>query len=334
MRLRYLLVGLLLLGASATSRAGNTLQVQVFDSANRPVAGASVCAGTEARRAERGSAVTNASGIAVLTLAAASAAASNAGGSGPVSGLTGAGTPVQVTASRNGRGAARVLPGAPGGGGAALVTALLTLPDAAGGPQCPAPTAAPVPNVGGIALDSAAIRARAAELADQPRPVVGVRLDQPEFCFGAAGQGCGDSFMKLSTCVGDACQINAGSWRHDECCVRNRNGGMCDNRLEELVTAQPVAGSPGQVCMVDFNKALRRLGTPLTWTRNVDRERANSTGIVNHPEYCAPRGTLMVEGEQAMCCSRAAQALGPIDAAAAAVALATVEPNARFVRCQ
>lgn len=329
-RLLRFSLGLLLLGLPTAGWAANTLQVQVLDSAGRPVAGAAVCAGTEARRAERGAGVTNSSGVAVLSLAAAS----DPGGSGAVSGLIPVTSPVQVTASREGRGATRVLAGAPGGGGTALVTTSITLPAAVGGPQCPAPTAAAGPIVGGVALDSAAIRARAAEMANQPRPVIGVELNRPEFCFGAAGQGCGDSLMKLSTCIGGLCQINAGSWRHDECCVRNRNGGMCDNRLEELVTAQPVAGSTGQVCMADFNKSLRRLGTPLTWTRNVDRERANNTGVVNHPEYCAPRGSLMVEGEQSMCCSRSAQALGSIEAAAVAVTLAAVEPNARLVRCQ
>jgi hypothetical protein len=183
-------------------------------------------------------------------------------------------------------------------------------------------------------MDSAAIRAKANQLAQLPRPSVGVELQRPDFCFGAAGQGCGDRFLSISSCLGNECKINAGSWFHDECCARNRNGGMCDGKLEELATAQPIAGSSGQVCMADFNKALRRFGTLLTWTRTVDRQRSNSTGIVDHSAYCAPSGTVMLDSEQALCCSRRVEDLGPVSAAAVNAALFPIEPRAVFKRCR
>ena len=86
--------------------------------------------------------------------------------------------------------------------------------------------------------------------------------------------------------------------------------------------------------MADFNKALRRLGTPLTWTRTVDKQRSNSTGTVDHAAYCAPTGAVMVEDEQALCCSRRVEDLGPVSAAAVYAALVPIEPRAVFKRCR
>ena len=273
---------------------GTSLQVQVRDAAGRPVANATVCAGTAADRASRGFGRTNANGIANIALA------------------TPSGSPmaIVVTANLGTRGAAVTTTG--------IAAPMLTLP-ASGGPACPetATTVAP----GTVPIDRKAIRDRIEEMGPAPRPnLIGPINMAPERCFGAAGTGCGDTIGGIGTCIGGSCTINAGSWQHDECCMRNRDGGMCDGRFEEIVTAQGIGGPP-QVCQAEFNMAFSRVGTPLSWRRPVDVNVVNNSGTVDFAAYCAPAGTFMPRREAArFCCSRQARPLNTGEAVGVSLA--------------
>ncbi|ESQ87656.1 hypothetical protein ABAC460_18445 [Asticcacaulis sp. AC460] len=268
--------------------ANTSLQVQVRDAAGNPVANATVCAGTSSARASRGFGHTNANGVAVLNVADSSG-------------------PLVITAHSGTRGGQQSIPGS-------LTLATVTLP-ASGGPVCPDGT--PTPTPGTVTIDRRAVQERADELARQPHPgVLGPINLNGERCFGAAGQGCSDTIGGVGTCIGGSCTINAGSWEHDECCVRNRDGGMCDGKFEEMA-AVVGAGGPPQVCQAQFNKAFARVGTLLSWRRAVNFNTVNTTGNVDFAAYCAPAGTLMPAGEAGrFCCSRQARDLTGTEAGA------------------
>jgi hypothetical protein len=170
---------------------------------------------------------------------------------------------------------------------------------------------------GTLPIDRRGIQDKVDELATRDRPgVVGPINVNGERCFGAAGQGCSDTIGGVGTCVGGACTINAGSWEHDECCVRNRDGGMCDGKFEEMAAVVGVGGPP-QVCQAEFNKAFARVGTPLSWRRAVNFNTVNTTQTVDFAAYCAPAGTLMPAGEASRyCCSRAARDVTATESAA------------------
>ncbi len=286
------LAAVLLVTGMATA-VGISLQVQVRDAAGRPAANATVCAGTSNDRASRGFARTNANGLAIVALA------------------TPSGSPmaIVVTANLGTRGASVTTTG--------IATPMLTLP-AAGGPACP--ESAPNISPGTFVVDPTAIRDHVREVTPNAPPLVGPINMAPERCFGAAGTGCNDSIGGVGTCFGGSCTINAGSWQHDECCLRNRSGGMCDGRFEEIVTAQGIGGPP-QVCQAEFNMAFSRVGTPLSWRRQINVNTVNNSGTVDFAGYCAPAGSFMPRGEASrFCCSRQARALNPAESAAASVA--------------
>lgn len=281
--------GVAAMASMTTAQVSRFVAVTVIDAGGVPVVNAQVCIGTVADRAALGGARTNASGTATLTVPAATNGQ------------------LLVTGGTAAAGSAASIP-------ANLSLVALRLP-ASGGPACPSTTqqaAAP----GQFTIPQATIDRALASSAARPIGQTVGRIDLGHKCLGAAGQNCGDrSLGEVSTCIPEAgtCLINAGSWLHDECCVRNPDGGMCDGKMEEAVTQVLPAGS--QVCQAEFNKAVTRLGTPLTWLRRVDMSVRNTTGIVDHAAYCAPQGTLVdsAAGEQRFCCSRAARVPAPIE---------------------
>jgi hypothetical protein len=206
---------------------------------------------------------------------------------------------VLVTANVGGRGSDALVPGM-------LAMATLRLPAGISGPACPstaqrslAPGQFSIPRAG---IDAAVARSAANPIGERIGMLSGHR------CLGAAGMNCGDMDGEAGSCIKETgtCLVNAGSWRHDECCVANPEGGMCDNNPAEFV-GQVLPGG-AQVCQGDFNTAVDRVRTPLTWMRRVDFAARNTSGRVDHAAYCAPGGTLMPRGEEGYCCSHTSRA--------------------------
>ncbi len=134
-------------------------------------------------------------------------------------------------------------------------------------------------------------------------------------CYGAIGDNCGvaDGF-NFGFCAGNLCKINAGSWKHDECCVTYRVNGPMPVSQQGSCTPPPFAPPPyAQNCLVLFNMAVEHLAAPgLTWTRTVDtQKRSSGTGSfsVNHADMCNPAGGTLLCADTRMCCSRRADQL-------------------------
>jgi hypothetical protein len=137
-------------------------------------------------------------------------------------------------------------------------------------------------------------------------------------CYGAIGNNCGtaDGF-NFGFCGPDldgdgriTCNINVGSWTHDQCCILTRVNGP-----------SPEQGSCGgpfpEICQAEWDLAVAHLSVPgLTWTReDVDPNfeqciaGGNTTLGVDHDRMCNPSGgTLLCEHER-YCCSRSATPL-------------------------
>ncbi|NQY41623.1 MAG: hypothetical protein HRT80_16190 [Henriciella sp.] len=130
-----------------------------------------------------------------------------------------------------------------------------------------------------------------------------------ENCFGAVGEGCAPmswSWEKLfpegSSCSPTMrnnpyiveCLVNTGSWAHDECCVRNPQGKKCGQQDRE----------PNK-CSAEWDHAFNHtLGGLYTWKRTVSKQVYNSSGYINEPLYCAPKGQALALGEGTeFCCS-------------------------------
>jgi hypothetical protein len=143
-------------------------------------------------------------------------------------------------------------------------------------------------------------------------------------CYGALGNNCGpaDGLEVLgenlgicgNTPLGRVCQINAGSWAHDECCILHRRGGPNSQQ------GSCNHGPPPRYCLGDLAKAIIQAPNPLlTWTRKVDFSKASCTeGLsmrVNHADMCNPKGGTLLCSDRQYCCSRRAHA-------------APVQPNA------
>lgn len=120
-----------------------------------------------------------------------------------------------------------------------------------------------------------------------------------ERCFGAAGQGCGGwnvvDMPRIAFCVHLAgagiCKVSGGSLSHDPCCATNPKGKMC-------------GGSPEtQVCSSSWDKAVRRAVWGYQWTRTVNTNLTNTTGIVDRPKYCALSGSGVHRNDTEHCCS-------------------------------
>lgn len=135
---------------------------------------------------------------------------------------------------------------------------------------------------------------------------VGPISGKVEHCFGALGAQCGGAQFGLpvaALCSLGSCQINAGSWEHDQCCWDHPAGMAC-----RAGPADGILGHDGN-CVAEWNKALGRLQAGLNWRRSIDFNRPNATGQVNFPEYCAPRNTMVHQDDVRYCCSRAATAV-------------------------
>ncbi|MCR5871213.1 MULTISPECIES: Ig-like domain-containing protein [unclassified Sphingomonas] len=274
---------LLLPHGAGLAQASRTVTVSVLDSAGRPVPNAVVCAGSSATaRGDLGSGRTDANGRA--TFAVAAAPPPRIGQGSPAT------PPISYTSHNATSGASVVTP-----------TLTVTLRLATGGPRCPQTShvvATPGQIIPPIAPGAVPVR---------PVPPAPIVLNLGKRCFGAAGANCSDEGTELGTCDDGSCKINRGSWEHDECCFANPEGGVCDDKPWEVITAQGIAGRP-QICTAEFNLAFARLNGPYTWKRRVDFAARNNTGRVVHGDYCAPRDAFVPVGEERFCCSRATRA--------------------------
>ena len=196
-------------------------------------------------------------------------------------------------------------------GGVPFFSAAIALPRAPGGPSCPTTPAGPERRIG------SGIPAAFARITPVPIPT-SIVLNLGKRCFGALGADCGQPqglIPQSALCSGGTCFINGGSWDHDECCFRNIGGVACN---------LPHPGDGSVRCGALFAKAIRLATKGLMWSRHVDFNERNPTGIVNHAEYCAPANTLLPPEDAAKCCSRATRPVHP--GAEAAAELAAGEP--------
>jgi hypothetical protein len=121
-----------------------------------------------------------------------------------------------------------------------------------------------------------------------------------EFCFGAAGQQCGQfrngRLQGVAFCsppVSDiaVCAVHGGSLTHDPCCVANPNGVACGR--------QPENGR----CRVEWDRAVHRWFWGYQWYRTVNTAIENDTGVVVRPQYCARSGAGVHREDRSHCCS-------------------------------
>ncbi len=126
-------------------------------------------------------------------------------------------------------------------------------------------------------------------------------------CYGANGNNCGAADgINFGFCVGNQCLINAGSWAHDECCIRHRWGGPAS---QQGSCSPPPFGSEPRYCQTEFAKAATHLPNPqLTWKRTVNTSKRTCSDQVNmpvlHADMCNPRGGTLLCSDVKYCCSR------------------------------
>lgn len=269
---------------ASMANAGD-LHVMVRTSTGIPSDSATVCAGTPQQPTQYGSVRTNASGVAVLRNVPAG--------------------PVQVTAHVGQMG--ETLVHQMGTGAQQSITVRLPLGmtmktcASSGGAGLPgsSPIESPQPQEP-TRLQLGDVERPTGKLTLPTQPRVPVKT---EYCFGALGAQCGGAQHNLPTtalCAAGFCQINAGSWEHDECCFTNSNGMACKVGPVDYIT-----GHNGK-CVNEWNKALARLGAGLNWTRRVDFNRPNTTGRVEFSLYCAETGARVHQDDVRYCCSRQA----------------------------
>lgn len=148
--------------------------------------------------------------------------------------------------------------------------------------------------------------------ASQPETTTATNI--VERCFGAAGAQCGigGGQAGISTCIPMpifggylTCTVNDGSWKHDECCVRNPDGYMCGGALT----------GPFAVCAAEFNYAFALNLTPFSWHRLVNGNVVDRDGEVDQPLYCAQSGSVVFSDHTPRCCD-GARSLTVLDVAA------------------
>jgi hypothetical protein len=125
--------------------------------------------------------------------------------------------------------------------------------------------------------------------------VAEVRALEGERCFGAVGLECAVAF-----CAGNRCQINGGSWEHDECCWAEKVKGTG----KSCVSYVPGVSAP--VCHSSWTKANARTTSGFNWVRTVDTNKRNATGKVVFSEYCAQKGSRVHKDDVKYCCSKKA----------------------------
>jgi len=129
----------------------------------------------------------------------------------------------------------------------------------------------------------------------------------PGACFGAAGQGCatggGGQPAYCKPAGGQLeCMVHAGSIEHDVCCAAHPQGQGC-------------GGKPGVAadCAYEWEKSQQRTSHGLYWTRKLDPQKRNRSGIADFNALCAPAGAVVAPGDERWCCSRSASALAERD---------------------
>ena len=140
------------------------------------------------------------------------------------------------------------------------------------------------------------------------------RGDKENTCFGALGQMCGGLPVPGAPqgeywgCTGTQCVINAGSWRHDECCLKyGKIGNMCGGPKS----------ATSQVCLKELTAAFLRITHRLSWKRWVDTcvdNTKETKGEVEHKWYCAPAGTIVAEEDAFACCNKKVRLYNPLNA--------------------
>lgn len=128
--------------------------------------------------------------------------------------------------------------------------------------------------------------------------------DAGDYCFGAAGQGCGTfgggRLGSVASCVPNlsgstrdlTCQVNGGSMLHDPCCVRNPYGVFCGK-------------SPSTTqCQTSWDRAVNHTIWGYNWTRKVNSKKENTSGIVVFADYSAPNGRGVHRNDRSFCSSR------------------------------
>lgn len=130
----------------------------------------------------------------------------------------------------------------------------------------------------------------------------------PGACFGAAGQGCatggGGQPAYCKPAGGQLeCMVHAGSIEHDVCCAAHPQGQGC------------AAGKAGAAayCAYEWEKSQQRTSHGLYWTRKLDPQKPNRSGIADFNALCAPTGSVIAPGDERWCCSRSASALAERD---------------------
>ena len=121
-----------------------------------------------------------------------------------------------------------------------------------------------------------------------------------EFCFGAAGQQCGQfrngqlqgvAFCTVAVSDRAVCAVHGGSLTHDPCCVREPNGVGCGRSPEN-----------GR-CRVEWDRAVHRWFWGYQWYRVINTALENDTGVVVRRLYCARPGAGVHREDRAHCCS-------------------------------
>ena len=291
-RAAWIAVFAILLTTAHAAAAG--LTVTVLSASGTPQAGASVCVGTANDRGLYGTTYSQGNGTATFADIASS------GPGGPANRM---GATVLVTARKGASFVQRNVP-------SVITQVVLMLPAALAseptsfvlrGPVCPQTAG----NGGATraVVDQRAIVTGAAEAARrvnrQPFALTPINTKSPpQHCFGAVGAQCDVAF-----CVGDICAVSGGSWEHDECCFRNYRPGSPEGMGCAMGPVDEVTMSQNSVCNAEWSKATLRQASGFFWLRNVNRNEANATGVVDRAEYCALDGAVVHREDAKYCCS-------------------------------
>lgn len=285
-------LGLMLCNAPGSAAAAD-LRVTVQTPVGQPDGSAIVCAGVPQNPAQYGSVSTSASGVAVLR------------------NLPSGTVQITVQSGANGRVLTHQM-----SSGSQQQAVVIRLPISPTPQRCGTQGGPPISSPSPGQPQSESPSRFRPQLGDarppsgKLQPIAPGRITPPkvEHCFGALGAQCGLPQVSIPTtalCASGKCQINAGSWEHDECCFAHPDGMACTAGPLDYVT-----GHNGR-CVNEWNKALSHLSAGLNWTRQIDFTRGNSSGRVNFTEYCAPKGTHVLSEDVRYCCSRQADTVSP-----------------------
>lgn len=135
------------------------------------------------------------------------------------------------------------------------------------------------------------------------------------FCHGALGMQCGEILQgQIASCFplggnSVACQINGGSWRHDECCEEqpaNNPGAYCAG-----------GGERSRSCLSSWDKAVSHLWSGHSWWRIVDKTRADTTPLkIDKAHMCGKKDAKIhvADDDGTVCCSGKSRNLNVFEA--------------------